>query len=82
MVGIGDHRQTRDAADARGLLDEFAESDQGEVRRTEYLQGGDGATEDTDLEVEISGDAGGHGVEYRSRVVAAVGSQQGTKGTA
>ncbi|MCY1533941.1 hypothetical protein D9M68_692950 [compost metagenome] len=80
VVGVGDHRQAGDAADAGGLLDEFAEGDQGEVRRRQDLQGGDRAAEDADFEAEVGGDARGHRIEHRGGVVAGMGIQQRAKG--
>ncbi|MNN66789.1 hypothetical protein D3C81_1823830 [compost metagenome] len=82
VVGVGDHRQAGDAADAGGLLGELAEGDQGDVRRGEHLQRGDRAAEDADLEAEIGGDARGQGVEHRGGVVAGGAGEQGTEGFA
>jgi len=76
VVGIGQHRQLGDAADARGLLDELAQGDEVEVRRGQHLQRGHRATENADLEAEIGGDACRHRVEHRRRVEAAVGVEQ------
>ena len=76
VVGIGQHRQLGNAADARGLLDELAQGDEVEVRRGQHLQRGHRATENADLEAEIGGDACRHRVEHRRRVEAAVGVEQ------
>ncbi|MNY16380.1 hypothetical protein D3C86_1496420 [compost metagenome] len=82
VVGVGDHRQAGDTADAGGLLGELAEGDHGDVRRGEHLQGGNRATEDADLEAEVGGDTCRQGVEYRSGVVTGGAGEQGTEGFA
>ena len=82
VVGVGDYRQLRNAADTGGLLGELAEGDQGKVRGTEHLQRGHGTTENPHFKTQVSGDAGRHRVEHRCCVVASVGGQQLTEVTA
>ncbi|RMU59354.1 hypothetical protein ALP29_201654 [Pseudomonas syringae pv. avii] len=57
MVCVRDHRKLRDATDARGLFDEFAESDQCEVRGCQYLQRSDRAAEDAYFKAQICRDS-------------------------
>ncbi|MCY1172748.1 hypothetical protein D9M73_128910 [compost metagenome] len=76
VVGVGNHRQLGDTADASGLFSEFAEGDQGKVRGAQHLQRCDRTPEDPDFEAQVGGDAGRHRVENRGRVVAGVGGEQ------
>ncbi len=75
MVGVGDHRQLGDAADAGGLLGELAEGDQGEVWGTQYLQRRDRPAENTHFKPQVRRNARRHRVEDRRRVVAGVGCE-------
>ncbi|MNS69182.1 hypothetical protein D3C72_1024880 [compost metagenome] len=76
VVGVGNHRQLGDTADAGGLFSELAEGDQGKVGGAQHLQRCDRAPEDPDFEAQVGGDAGRHRVENRGRVVAGVGGEQ------
>jgi hypothetical protein len=79
VVGVGEHRQGGDTADARGLLDEFAEGNHGDVRRGQHFQRGHRSAEDADFEAQIAGHAGRHRVEHRGAVIAGIGGQECAK---
>ena len=76
MAGVGNDWQLGHATDTGGLFGKFAEGDQSEVRRAQYLQRCDRASQDAYFKTQVGGDARRHRVEHRGGVEAAVSREQ------